>query len=497
MRFCRLSRRCILTTPCGRLFIPFCLCVALSLAQVITARAQFSYSVKTGTATITGYSGPGGVVVIPDTIGGYEVTDIAVPAKGVFSASPITSLSIPNTVTNIGPATFANSSFLTSIAIPDSVVSIGSLAFSGCANLGSVWLGSNVMTLYSEVFINCSNLVEIAASTSSPFYTGNEGILFNKNGTTLVAFPPGKSGHYSLPGGVTEIANHAFATCRSLRSITTADGITTVGNNAFAYCSSLTNLTLSEGLTSIGTEAFIGCAGLVDLSIPGNVTNIGSRGFQGCSSLGSLTLPDRLGSLASYLFIGCTGLTNLDFGAGLTNISYAAFEYCSGLTRMTLPRGMKHIGFGALSDSGVVSLIVPDTVTSVGDFAFEWASSLRWILFEGNAPTTAGNTFYGSSPTIYYTAGTIGWSSAFAGRPALLWNPHILTGTSSVGVGPVGFGFNIVGDADLPIGVEASANLVEPAWSLLYSGTLTNGLVYFSDPNWIDQASHFYRITLP
>jgi len=253
----------------------------------------------------------------------------------------------------------------------------------------------------------------------------------------------------------------------------------------------------SEGLTSIGTEAFIGCTNLGAIGLPNTVTNISSRGFQGCIKLGRLTLPNGLGSLATYLFTGCSGLTNLDFGAGVTDISFSAFEGCTGLTPLRLPRTLHHIGFGAFGATGISSIIVPDTVTSLDDWAFERAPALQRILFEGNAPTFGANVFYGSNPTIYYLPGTTNWSSTSSGQPAVLWNPQLQTGTSSFGIGVAGFGFNIAGTANLPVGVEASASLVKPAWSLLYSGTLTNGSARFSDPNWNHQSSRFYRITLP
>jgi len=214
-----------------RLLTSFCLTPLLWLATVLTVQAQFSYTLNQGAATITSYSGPGGSVVIPSLIDGHIVTGLAVPAKGVFSTSAITSLSIPNTVTNIGATTFSGSAFLTSITIPDSVVSIGNSAFNNCASLGGVWLGSNVMTLGREIFINCSNLVDISVSSSSPYYTGNGGILFNKSATTLITFPPGKAGAYSVPAGVAVIGDYAFESCRKLQNITFPNGVKTVGGS--------------------------------------------------------------------------------------------------------------------------------------------------------------------------------------------------------------------------------------------------------------------------
>jgi hypothetical protein len=158
---------------------------------------------------------------------------------------------------------------------------------------------------------------------------------------------------------------------------------------------------------------------------------------------------------------------------------------------------MQSIAFGAFSESGLVTLIVPDTVVSVGSFAFEKSANLKQILFLGNAPTPDANALYNCNPTIYYLPGTTGWSSSFAGKPALEWNPQILAGDSSFGVQNNAFGFSVTGNPDLPIVIEAASNLVAPAWSQLQCGTLTNGSVYFSDSDWANHSMRFYRLSFP
>ena len=98
---------------------------------------------------------------------------------------------------------------------------------------------------------------------------------------------------------------------------------------------------------------------------------------------------------------------------------------------------------------------------------------------------------------VYYLPETTGWEATFADRPTMLWNPTVQTGDGSFGVGPNGFGFNIAGTADIPILVEASADLPGANWVPLQTGTLTNGLLYFSDPDWANHLNRFYRIRSP
>ena len=102
--------------------------------------------------------------------------------------------------------------------------------------------------------------------------------------------------------------------------------------------------------------------------------------------------------------------------------------------------------------------------------------------------------FFGDNATVYYFPGATGWSSTFAGLPAVLWNPLIQTG-ANFGVRSNQFGFDITGPANLPIVVEATDNLVNPAWSPLQTITLVNGSFHFSDP--VQSPGRFYRLSPP
>ena len=94
-------------------------------------------------------------------------------------------------------------------------------------------------------------------------------------------------------------------------------------------------------------------------------------------------------------------------------------------------------------------------------------------------------------------AGTSGWGPTFAGRPAVLWNPQVQTSGSSFGVRTNRFGFNIAGTSNIVVVVEASTNLANPVWSALGTNTLSGGPFYFSDPQWTNYPSRFYRLRWP
>ena len=148
----------------------------------------------------------------------------------------------------------------------------------------------------------------------------------------------------------------------------------------------------------------------------------------------------------------------------------------------------------------LTNITLPASVTTIADEAFAVCANLAGAYIKGNAPalTGPGDVFYYSSNvTVYYLPGTIGWAPAYAGRPTMLWNPQAQTTDGSFGVGQNRFGFNIAGTAGIPIVVEACTNLVARSWVSLQSGTLTNGLVYFGDPQWTNYPGRYYRIRSP
>jgi hypothetical protein len=120
------------------------------------------------------------------------------------------------------------------------------------------------------------------------------------------------------------------------------------------------------------------------------------------------------------------------------------------------------------------------------------------VFFMGDAPPGGFYAFYsGVNPTLYYLPGTYGWDQWFVGPPAVLWNPQMQTSGASFGVRTNRFGFTIAGTPNIPMVVEACTSLAQPAWVPLQSCTLTNGSLYFSDPQWATYPGRLYRIRSP
>ena len=224
------------------------------------------------------------------------LTSITIPSSvtsigcGAFmGCSGLTSITIPSSVTNIGACAFEDCTGLTSITIPSSVTSIGDYTFSGCSGLTSITIPSGVTSIEDNAFRGCSSLTGIWVDSNNATYASdNNGVLFNKNKTSLICCPAGYSGAYTIPSSVTNIEAYAFTYCSGLTSITIPSGVTSIGECTFWNCSSLTSITIPLSVTSIGYRAFARCSDLTSITIPSCVTIVRNCAFEYCYSLTSI-----------------------------------------------------------------------------------------------------------------------------------------------------------------------------------------------------------------
>ena len=312
---------------------------------------------------------------------------------------------------------------------------------------------------------------------------------------------------------VTSIGNSAFSFCTRLTSVTIPNSVTSIGNHAFHYCPGLTSVTIPNSVTSIGDWAFYGCTGLTSVTIPNSATSIGDYAFESCTGLTSVTIPNSVTSIGDGAFSRCWSLKSVNVDA--TNPAYASVDgvlfnkkgsvlgvYPAGKNgSYTIPNSVTSIGNSAFSGcSGLTSVTIPNSVTSIGDGAFSGCSGLQGVYFLGNPPSSnfGANSFAGATAaTVYYLPGTTGWTAIFDGRPTVLWNSQIPTGDAGFGVKAGQFRFNVTGNSGLSFVVEATTNLRQPVWTPVSTNTFSAGAASFSDPQWQNHRTRFYRITTP
>ena len=359
---------------------------------------DFEYSaLDDGRVKITGYNGGAETVVIPDTIDGKSVTSIG--RRAFEGCTNLKSITIPNSVTEMGRRAFSGCSSLTGIAIPDNVTEIGKYAFDGCKSLTSITIPDGVTSIGDGAFYNCSSLTEIKVASENSNYVSVNGVLYNKDKTTIICYPAGKKGNnYKIPDGVTKVDSSAFIGCSSLTSITIPNGVTSIGDSAFEDCTSLTSITIPNSVTSIGDSAFEDCTSLTSITIPNGVTSIGDSAFEGCTSLTSITIPNSVTSIGFGAFIGCSSLTSITIPDSVTCIGDSAFNGCTSLTSITIPDSVTSIGDSAFSGcSSLASITIPDSVMSIGNDAFHECSSLTSITIPNSVTSIGDYAFLGCS----------------------------------------------------------------------------------------------------
>ncbi|GHV72194.1 hypothetical protein FACS1894201_00100 [Bacteroidia bacterium] len=219
---------------------------------------------------------------------------------------------IEDGVTTIGQSAFEYCSGITAVTIPNSITDIGASAFFNCNGLTSIMIPESVATIGICAFSSCYGLTSINVSTNNQYYSSLNGVLFNKNKTTLLQYPTGKTGGgYTIPNSVTTIGIEAFRGCDDLTLITIPNSVTTIERAAFMSCGGLISITIPNSVTNIGDDAFFNCDGLTSITIPEGVTSIGSIAFQNCDGLTSITIPNSVTKIGGAAFALCSGLTDV------------------------------------------------------------------------------------------------------------------------------------------------------------------------------------------
>ncbi|TAK95541.1 MAG: leucine-rich repeat domain-containing protein [Verrucomicrobia bacterium] len=464
------------------------------LALPVAVEAQFTYTTNNGTITIAGYNGPGGAVAIPNTVYGLPVVSVGTAA--FYYNHAVTSIVIPNGVTNIGTYAFNWCNILTNVSFPNSLISIEDYAFQD-SGLTTLAFPSSLRSIGAQTFSGCTALRSLTIS----------------NGLTSI---PAMTFHYcssltsvTFPGSLTSIGSDAFIYCSSLTYVSIPASVTSIGSFAFANCTSLTNVSLTANLASIGSSAFQNTR-LTSVTIPSTVTSIGSQAFSNCDGITNITVDPLNPSYSSsngILFNKSQTLLMLyppaksgsayNIPASARNVDGYAF-YHTMLANVTFLNAVTNIGAYAFNGcTNLVNVTIPKSLVSFGESAFAGCTKLVGLYFGGNAPMLLGKVSSSDPTIIYYLPGATGWNTNYGGRPTVLWNPTPQKNSPNFGVRTNRFGFDITGTANIPLVVEACTNFGNPIWLSLQSCTLTNGTIYFSDPQWMNYPSRFYRLRSP
>lgn len=271
------------------------------------------------------------------------------------------------------------------LVLPEDIYDFTQTALSGCTLLeeltvcnGKDWVPGNLN--------RCSSLKNIYVHDTNEHFISVDGVIYSKDRSTLVRYPAGRTGDYTVP-----------------------EGTAAIGSSSFEGSAGLTDITLPQSLLSIDVSAFRDCTGLTRFTVPERITQIRERVFYGCENLQTLTLPDTVTLIDAHAFAGCLSLEQLRLPQSLTELGEYAFYRCQSLSQLELNTSLSVIGDHAFNDSALTEVVLPESVTYLGKEAFG-SDVLTLIHALGDAPEISEDPFFGMEQiTLCYPRDASGW----------------------------------------------------------------------------------------
>ncbi len=332
-------------------------------------------------AAVTRYDGEELEIVIPEELGGFPVKVIS--REAFYGDKYITSVSLPDTVAEIGKYAFSGCIGLSRVDFSSSLISIGEGAFYGCWSLAGADIPEGTLKIGSFAFYNCRHLkqAEFPASLKTIGDSSFEGC--------------GMLSAVSFGKNLESVGDLAFKGCTSLESIDLS-WVTDLGAGAFLKCEALEKAVLGDDITEIRPETFCGCVNLKKVSFGGNTTMIGFSAFEGCSSLRNLPEIDSLTEIGSLAFEGCASLRQAEIGKSVTKIGMSAFRGCTSLTGIIV--SAENPSFSTVNKclyskdgSRLIlcpqglrgALKIPESAVRIGNYAAMGCTRLSGVSFQG------------------------------------------------------------------------------------------------------------------
>lgn len=315
-------------------------------------------------------------------------------------------------------------SIIKSVTISNDVTTIGDFAFIDCSNLESVKIGNSVTTIGNSAFSGCTSLTSI-----------------------------------TIPDSVTIFGNGAFEDCTNLTNIVIPENVTSIGYDAFCDCTSLTSISIPDKVTNIGIYTFSGCTNLMSVIIGNRVESISHRAFYNCQNLTNITIPDSVTSIDGEAFFGCTSkLCKINYKGTLDKwaeikfkdyasnpLNYGNYLYINDelVTQARLTETKIINTWAFLRCKSLTSVIIGNSVASIGDCAFRDCTNLTNIIITDSVTSIGSSAFIGctslESLTIPNSVTSIG-NDAFIGGKGL---KSVMIPDSVIDIGECAFGYYI------------------------------------------------------
>ena len=323
---------------------------------------------------------------------------------------------IPETVQKMGNYVFMNCEKIKNIKLPSNLKSIGKTCFQGCISLTGLFIPQSVESIGGGIFGDCDALQSVEIEDENNNFIFKDGILYDvKNGILVSAVNSLIPEKVIVDECTKTIDYSAFADCNNLYEIEIPQGVVNIGEKAFARLDNLKNIDIPDSVTNITTLAFYRCNGLVSVQVPGSVTAIKNGTFRECNNLKKVILNEGVTKIDGSAFIFCSSLEQIKLPQSLVSIGSGAFDNCTSLISVELPdnaiissdtfKECKNLSDIVISDTNNNYIVkngilynknmtrilcypagikdtefsVPDTVKTIGDFAFYGAKVLESV----------------------------------------------------------------------------------------------------------------------
>ena len=367
---------------------------------------DFVYFLKEdGSATISAYTGTESDLTIPSELDGHPVTVIGEKAfkgnenlvsvivpegvqvieKLAFSeCGSLVSVSLPDGLLSIGDEAFMHSWNLSGLTIPETVTTLGLYVLYECDSVASLRIPDSVITCEGPPVFSMNGTTELIVSPDHPVFELIDGVLFDKVQKKLISYRQAdyESVSYSIPEGTEIIGQYAFD-CSVLSQISIPGSMKVIEAYAFNSCRSVESFTLPEGLTVLGSKAFCNCDGMVSVNVPDSVTEISNNVFGGCTALSDLRIsPDQpVIMLVDGVMFSKDGRQLLWYPPTSAAASY------------TIPDGTEVITASVFSYAAFSSVVIPDSVVTIEDSAFNHCEQLKEITIPASVTVIGKNVF--------------------------------------------------------------------------------------------------------
>ena len=410
--------------------VPFT--VTLLIQDTDDAGNTFGYLEQNGAAYITDYFGCATSVSIPSEINGLTVVGVqSLNHSDGHNIEYIQQLTLPDSVRSISSKTFAGLFYCREINLGDGIQVLTAEMFSDCMELekinvsmsnpnlssidGAVYdKAAAVLAVYPQgkakneaayevpdtvrdidAYLSSDYADQVSVGDNNPYFTTQDGVLYNKDLTRVIRCGRDYSGAYRMPSSVSEIAEGAFARCNGLTSVDISDKVTEIVYYSFARTESLTNVTIPASVKTIGKEAFTGSSlpavsltavetigddafsgsDIQTVSVSGDLTSIGESAFASCRYLKSISLPNNLTSIGANAFT-YSALTSVSLPDSLQTIGTETFMECRSLTEVSIGAGLTVIPERCFTCTPLEEIVIPNNIERIEDEAF-YASSLQ------------------------------------------------------------------------------------------------------------------------